>query len=325
MTTKTKNPNTGTDIENNNTMTIEPSTQTQTQTTQATTRKVVFEHPNGTSHRLVAYNHDGWNPQQDLSLLDYVQVKAGISAIGKWVANEVAGSPKLVITAPVQKLMYENGTGTFGYVRNDFVAGQDDRVVEVDGVDMLLTVDQKYVPDVRGYRRLHLDGSVLLVNKWEPTFTSKDEDPWQYWYCRTLSCLLAGGNVSVSVKSQDFIARCEAIMAVVNSDDPAAANEQRRYNDRVQSRFGKSVRDEAETIAQETQGEVTVSAEDLVVPLKNGGTINLAQWPVHKLITLVTEGGITFRPQPVKTDEVSLLAMAKRIRTENLKVIIHQQ
>ena len=41
--------------------------------------KIVLENPNGTSHRLVVYNHEGWNPTLDLSLTDLVQARAAAS------------------------------------------------------------------------------------------------------------------------------------------------------------------------------------------------------------------------------------------------------
>jgi hypothetical protein len=303
------------------------TTLTQTQTTVATPANVVLENPNGTSHRLVVRNGHDWNPATDLSLLDLSQGRAGLNAIGKWVAGGIKGSAKLLIVAPTAKLAFTNGTGTFAYVRSDFVPGVDDLTIDVDGTPMFLTVDGKDVPNTRGYRRLHLDGGELYAKSWEPIFTHSDEDPFVYWYCRCLSAILEGNNVSVSIGPK-LLADAEEVIKVVNSDDKAAANDARLYMGRVSSRFSSDVKANAAEIignAVESGRGVTIGASDLIVPLAGGGTISLVRFNKTSPIRVMTEGGQILRPRYLSDDtDVARLAFATTMRQQHLSVVLTQ-
>jgi hypothetical protein len=326
MTKKMENTST-----TDNTATNNPNMTTTTlisqNTTVATAANVVLENPNGTSHRLVVYNRKDWNPATDLSLLDLSQGRAGLNSIAKWVAGGIKGSAKLLIVAPTAKLAFANGTGTFAYVRNDFVPGVDDLTIDVDGTPMFLTVDGKDVPNTRGYRRLHLDGGELYAKSWEPIFTHSDEDPFVYWYCRCLSAILEGNNVSVSIGPK-LLADAEEVIKVVNSDDRAAANDARLYVGRVSSRFSSDVKANATEIignAVESGRGVTIGASDLIVPLAGGGTISLVRFNKTTPIRVMTEGGQILRPRFLSDDtDVARLAFATTMRQQHLSVALTQ-
>jgi hypothetical protein len=293
--------------------------------TSVATAKVVLENPNGTSNRIVVYNHDGWNPQTDLSMLDLSQGRASLNAIGKFVAGGVKGSEKLLIVAPTEKLAFSNGTGTFAYVRNDFVPGKDDVTIDVDGNSIFLTVSGKDIPNTKGYRRLHLDGGELYSKAWEPTFTHSDVDPFVYWYCRTLSAILEGANVSVSIGPK-LLDDAKEIVKVANSDDPQAANAARLYNGRYSSRVQRVVNQHIQDYignARETGVPAQIGASDLVVPLQGGGTISLARFNKTMPIRLATEGGMLLRPRYLTSDaDASRLALATTIREQKLSVAL---
>jgi hypothetical protein len=293
----------------------------------ATAAKVVLENPNGTSHRLVVYNHDGWNPQTDLSMLDLVQGRASLNAVAKFVAGGVKGSAKLLIVAPTEKLAFSNGTGTFAYVRNDFVPGTDDVTVDVEGTPIFLTVKSMDIPNTKGYRRLHLDGGELYTKKWEPVFTHSDEDPFVYWYARTLSAILEGNNVSISIGPK-LLDDAKAVEVVANSDNPAEANAARLFTGRYSSRFSRKVATQTSELvgaAIESGSGVTVGASDLLVPLASGGTISLVRFNKSTPIRLQTEGGMILRPRYLSSDaDVSRLAMATTIRSQKLSVVLTQ-
>ena len=324
MSKKTGTPITETTDTNNPNMT---TTQTLTPTTVATPANVILENPNGTSHRLVVYNHKDWNPTTDLSMLDLIQGRASINAVGKWVAGGIHGSAKLLIVAPTAKLAFDNGTGTFAYVRNDFVVGKDDITIDVNGTPVFLTVKSKDIPDCRGYRRLHLDGGELYAKKWEPVFCNDDEDPFVYWYCRTLSAILEGNNVSISVGPK-LLADAEEIVKVVNSPDPAAANDARLYTGRVSSRFSQDVKAQASEIignAVESGQGIQIGASDLIVPLAGGGTISLVRFNKATPIRVMTEGGQILRPRFLTNDtDVARLAFATTMRKQQLSVVLTQ-
>jgi hypothetical protein len=317
------NPITETTAVNNSNM---DTTQTLSQTTVATPN-VVLENPNGTSHRLVVYSRSDWNPSTDLSMLDLSQSRAALNGIAKWVAGGIKGSAKLLIVAPTVKLAFSNGTGTFAYVRNDFVPGVDDLTIDVDGTPIFLTVDGKDVPNTRGYRRLHLDGGELYAKAWEPIFTHSDEDPFVYWYCRCLSAILEGNNVSVSIGPK-LLSDAEEVMKVVNSPDKAAANDARLYVGRVSSRFSQDVRaNTAEIIgnAVESGQGINVGASDLIVPLAGGGTISLVRFNKVTPIRVMTEGGQILRPRFLANDtDVARLAFASTMRQQKLSVVLTQ-
>jgi len=302
------------------------TTLTQTQTTVATPN-VVLENPNGTSHRLVVYSRPTWNPATDLSMLDLSQSRAALNAIAKWVAGGIKGSAKLLIVAPTAKLAFSNGTGTFAYVRNDFVPGVDDLTIDVDGTPIFLTVDGKDVPNTKGYRRLHLDGGELYTKAWEPVFTHSDEDSFVYWYCRCLSAILEGNNVSVSIGPK-LLADAQEVIKVVNSDDKAAANDTRLYIGRVSSRFSSDVKANATEIignAIESGHGLDVSPGDLIVPLAGGGTITLLRYNKTVPIRVMNEGGQILRPRFLSDDtDVARLAFATTMRQQHLSVVLTQ-
>lgn len=304
-----------------------PTTKTATQTTVATPANVVLENPNGTSHRLVVYNRKDWNPATDLSMLDLPQGRAALNAVGKWVANGIHGSAKLLIVAPTVKLSFDNGTGTFAYVRSDFIPGKDDVTVDVNGTPVFLTVKGKDVPNCRGYRRLHLDGGELYAKAWEPMFCNDDEDPFVYWYCRTLSAILEGNNVSISVGPK-LLSDAEEIIKVVNSPDPATANDTRLYMGRVSSRFSQDVKATTSEIignAIESGKGVTIATSDLIVPLSGGGSISLVRFNKTSPIRVMTEGGQVLRPRFLADDtDVARLAFATTMRQQKLSVVLTQ-
>jgi hypothetical protein len=318
---------TGTSTTANNANQSMDTTQTLSPVTDVVAAKVVLENPNGTSHRLVVYNHDGWNPATDLSLLDLSQGRAGLNSIAKYVAGGVKGSAKLLIVAPTEKLAFENGTGTFAYVRNDFVPGQDDITIDVDGTPIFLTVKPEDIPDIRGFRRLHLDGGELYAKKWEPVFTHSDQDPFMYWYCRCLSAILEGNNVSVSVGPR-LLDDAKEVVAVFNSDDPVAANAARLYNGRYSSRVQRDVNQQVQDYvgnAMETGKPAPIGSSDLVVPLQGGGTISLSRFNKSMPIRLATEGGMLLRIRYLTADtDVARLALAMVIRQQHLSVVINQ-
>lgn len=234
------------------------------------------------------------------------------------------GSAKLLIVAPTEKLAFENGTGTFAYVRSDFVPGKDDITVDVDGTPIFLSVDGADVPN-KGYRRLHLDGGELYAKKWEPVFTHSDEDPFVYWYCRCLSAILEGNNVSVSIGPR-LLDDANEIVKVANSDDPQAANAARLYNGRYSSRVQRVVNQHVQEYlgaAKETGTPAQIGASDLIVPLQGGGTISLARFSKSQPIRLATEGGMLLRPRYLTSDtDASRLALATTIREQKLSVVI---
>lgn len=274
-----------------------------------------------TSHKIVVYNHEDWNPLVDLSLNDWNQANAGLSAVAKFVAGGLAGSPKLIITAPTEKLAFANGTGTFAYVRNDFVPGVDDVAVEIGGQTVLLTVDPQDIPTGRGYYRLKLDGGYLYKESWTKLVEPRMEDPWLYWYCRAFSAILEGFNVSVSVGPK-LMHDAQQVMVVVNSDNPAEANETRRYAGRVGSRFNSTVRaTEAQLETQEVQ--VSAGAGDLEVSLQGGGTISLKAFSPVQPINLVTSTGITLAPKFLSEDsDKARVAMAAAINEIGALVVL---
>lgn len=324
MSKKIGTPVTDTTATNNPNMT---TTTTVTPTTVATAANVILENPNGTSHRLVVYNRKDWNPATDLSMLDLIQGRAALNGVGKWVAGGIHGSAKLLIVAPTVKLSFDNGTGTFAYVRHDFIPGKDDVTVDVNGTPVFLTVKGKDVPNCRGYRRLHLDGGELYAKAWEPVFCNDDEDPFVYWYCRTLSAILEGNNVSISIGPK-LLADAEEIIKVVNSPDPAAANDARLYNGRVSSRFSADVKANAAEIignAIESGQGITIATSDLVVPLAGGGTISLVRYTKATPIRVMTEGGQVLRPRFLADDtDVARLAFATTMRQQRLSVVLTQ-
>lgn len=287
--------------------------------------KIVLENPNGTSHRLVVYNHEGWNPTLDLSLTDLVQARAGLNGIAKNIAGGLHGSAKLLIVAPTEKLAFANGTGTFAYVRNDFVPGVDDITVDLGNTRVFLTVDPADIPVEKGYRRLHLDGGSLYAKSWEPVFTARDDDPWTYWYCRAMSATLEGHNVSISIGPK-MLDDAKAVMAVVQSDDPAVANEARLYAGRVSSRFGSAVKAQASemaAVANETGVAPVVAASDLDVPLQSGGFISLKRYTPLVPIYLANASGMQLRARFLTADnDIARLAMAQAIRDNGFVVVL---
>lgn len=272
------------------------------------------------------YNHPGWNPATDLSLLDLTQAEAGLNAIGRFVAGDVHGNAKLLIVAPTEKLGYINGTGAFAYVRSDYVPGKDDFSVNVDGINVFLTVRPDDIPNEFGYRRLYLDAGQLYSKKsWELVYTH--DSPGQlYWICRTYSAILEGYNVSCSIGAR-LLDDAKAVEVVVNSDNPKEANEARRWLGRESSRFNLSVKDEITKVVANAveSGGLSIGASDLEVALAGGGKINLGRFNKTSPIRLMTEGGIIMRPQYLKDDtDVSRLALANKMRAQHLSIVLAQ-
>jgi hypothetical protein len=277
------------------------TTKTITQTSDATSVASKFSvelvsNDAGTSHRLQAMFHD-WNPATDLSLTTLSQAKAGMEAMAKYVAGGFSGNARLFTVAPTEKLAYLNGTGVFAYVRDDYRPGLDDAVVMVGNAQVHLSVRSEFIPPERGFRRLRLDGGQLYAETWEGYSTSRGEidtdgnismrrwndkltaDTFSYWYARCASTLLEENNVSISVGPR-MIVEAERIMAVVNAEDPAAANEERRWIGRESSRGTTEVREAAASMP----AGFVANDSDLQVPLFAGGTISARKFVVGKPI-----------------------------------------
>ena len=296
-----------------------------TTNTQVHSAKVVLENPNGTSHRLVYYNHEGWQPEIDLSLTDLIQASAGLEAIGKMVAGGYIGNPNLFLVAPEEKVLFENGTGTMAYVANTYRRGKDDLTVEIGGKKIVLFVDPQDVPDTLGYRRLHLVKGQLYSKNIEPTYGPRDKDPWTFWNCTAVSAILGGSNVSVSVGPRTM-QRAQDILGVANAENPTEAYDTHLWAGRESSRVQRSANAHLADYtrqAQETGQAVQVGAGDLDIPLRGGGTISLSRYDKATPIHVATAAGLNLSDRFLKDDtDAARLAMAASLREFNLVIVL---
>jgi hypothetical protein len=314
--------------------TISSDETTQTMTDQTVTSNIselaksvsLVSNQEKTSYRIEVRSRSNvheWDAAKDLSLVSLEQARPAMNAVARWVAGGLAGSPKLIIVAPVEKAGYENGTGRFAYVRHDYQA-KDSVVVEIDGNPISLAVDPQDVPD-RGYRRLYLDGGELYSkSSYEGVFTNrgevlpsgevrvverngfKDDGSSMYWFCRASSALLDGSaNLSISIGPR-LMDQAEQIMGVVTSPDPAAANSQRLYNHRQVNRFSTEVHEAAAELRG--NGE-PVNASDVSVSLVTGGTIPVTKL-AGKLVKLYTESGIYLNSRNLSNRQEELVSFA---------------
>lgn len=299
----------------------------QTQTVATTTAKVVLENPNGTSYRLVYYNHDGWDKTRDLSLTDLTQASAGLEAIGKMVAGGYTGGPNLFLVAPEEKVLYQFGTGTMAYVSNQYQKGRDDVVVEIDGMKVILSVDPQDVPTELGYQRLHLVSGTLYAKDYEKQkpLTPRASDPWSFWNCFAVSAMLTGVNVSVSVGPRTM-QRARDILDVFNADDKVTAYATHLWAGRESSRVSRDAGTnlaELNALSQETGQPIQVNASDLDVPLRGGGVISLGRFNKTTPIHIATAAGLNLSDRWLKDDtDAARLAMANSLRQHNLVIVL---
>ena len=300
----------------NTAMTMQ-TTQTAPTTVATVSGHGVLENPNGTSHRLVWYAHnaDGstkaWDPAHDLSLTDLKQSSAGLEAIAKMVAGGLHGSPTLIVTTPTEKLGYENGTGTFGYV---FYDHQDDIEVDVNGIKVLVHVDPADIPS-HGVARVHLDAGQLYRKDWEPVFTARDADPFMYWYARAGRTILNGHSVSVSVGPK-MLDRAKAVEAVLKATDKVAANNERQYAGRRSSALNNEIRNAVEAskeMAAATGTTVIPNTSDMMVPVYMSTEVcDLSAWPKSQMIRICKDNGMSLRPLSLKDGSPEVrMAIAK--------------
>lgn len=278
--------------------------------------KTILE-TNGNAKRVVCYGQPDWLPERDLSLTQYTQASAGLSAIAKHVTGMLAGSPDLLIVAPLEKLGYENGTGAFAFVSDQFNARKG-ITVKINGESVFLTVKPEDVPTSTGWRRLYLDSGELYSQDWEEVYTRDGKDPWVYWYCKAMKAIMNGYNVSVSVGPKMW-ERAESIMEVVNSDNPLEADSARRFIDRETRRFQAEVSDQT---VDNHENNAKAGKGDLIVSDTNGNPVDIGTWNPRKPIRLQKPSGIGLRALEIKDTSVQgRLAICQVIRAKNALVV----
>ena len=294
-----------------------------------------------TSHRLVwqKEGQDDWNPNRDLSLLDLQQSAAGLEAIANYVAGGVSGSPTLLFVAPVEKLAYDLGTGVFAHVsdKHDPSEGVE---VNVDGRKLIIYVDERDIP-TEGWRRLRLDEGVLYSSPDEPDSTRRGQvggwlessnsesaqkakrNTWKYWYCKTMSAILAGRNVSVSTGPLN-IDKARAVEAVCLADDPTAANDLRKFTGRQTSRDVGQAKQETEVIFATTEGGKNLVTDDAsyMVPTSDGGMVSMKGWSKDRSVRWMDNTGWISQPRFLKVaDDLDILGTVQMILKNGYKLV----
>jgi hypothetical protein len=329
----------------------EENPNTQMDTTITTTPEAVYQLPvegkavltsneKQTSYRLTWMAKDRpWNPVADLSLLDLKQASAGLEAIGNYVGGTVMGSRTFLLVAPVEKFGYDFGTGVMAHVSHEHKP-EDAIEVILGGNTLVLHVDPRDIPS-EGWQRLRLNmGELYADRETDPISTvrgqmggwlntSKSESAakartnnWPYWYCQSLSAIMAGRNVSVSVGPLS-LDKAKQIAAVADAPDPKAANEQRKFLNRQNNRDAKQATENTEVIRATSDGGKTlvVTDESFLVPTLDGGSISLKDWPKGKPIRWVDAQGLGGRPRAMKVgDTTERLGIVQMIITNGYRV-----
>jgi len=266
-----------------------------------------------------------WDAGRDFYVKDRVPAEQVLRAVLRYVAGDFNGSAKLVVVAPPAKLANSFGTGTFAYVRSDFVSGSDAVILDVDGAEVLFDVPQTLVP-AYGWARLHLvPGGGLTRNAWEEDITADNPKTFKsFWTVTAASALLSGINVSVGVGPNLLELAKQVAAGIANPEQAGEINGAVQFARREERRFSREIGENLaeEQFAQEVLGQApSTEANDFVVPLFNGGTVSLQNWPVNKSVFLKDSVGNDLRYRNVGTGTVAeRLALAATIRSRGYLV-----
>jgi hypothetical protein len=305
-------------------------------------RAVLTSNDAKTSHRLT-WMKEGreWDAAKDLSLLDLSQASAGLEAIANYVSGGVSGTKTLLFVAPIEKLGYEFGTGVMAHVSHQHDPN-DGVPVNLNGKKLIVHVDERDIP-TEGWRRLRLDEGTLYGSPDEPISTVRGQvggwldssatesaskarkNTWTYWYCKALSAIMTGRNVSVSVGPLT-LEKAKQVAEVAESNDPAAANDLRKFVNRRTSRDVRQVAEGVEVTRATLEGDgnsLVTSDEDFLVPSTDGQTVSLKTWPKGQALKWQDAQGLIGRPRFMKVgDTVERMQFARMIQQNGYKLVL---
>lgn len=282
----------------------------------------------GKSHFLVAY-HSGrpWDPTKDLTLGKTIKEGEGaIDAMAKMSTGYFTGTPKLIVVSPIGMLFYENGNGTFAYVRHDYVPGEDAITLNFNGKSVLLDVDELDVPE-EGYHRLNVNcGRIVGGSQAVDWITERDENLHMWGYLRAASAMLTGTyHTRVSV-GPVLIGNAREALRITQSDDPSAEFDKWTYIRRQAARARRVASEVLPTVQRDIkQAGGTAAPGSLMVGLYPEGQYNLASHPFKAPITLRNENGNLIDTKWLREDTpAERQAFAIGINSEGLLVDLRQ-
>lgn len=283
------------------------------------------ENDSHTHRRLVVFSTAReWDPATDFATGHTIdEATTALEAIAQFATGMIQGNSRLFLVAPAAKLFNAYGSGRMAYVRWDYTPVVDAIRIDMgDGNMLVLDVDPRDIPQ-DGYRRLRLvpNSRTPLVGNERETFdyrgTHTNGDNGLFNRLTTFSALLDRVNVSVSIGPKT-LDRALGVIAVLESNDPVAANEARKHANRQVARVNYAIRD-SEMLTAEAE---TAESSEFDVPLSAGGTVNLLQWPSSQPVHCENAAGLRTRPIVLNDDPASRLAVARQIQKEHLTVIL---
>ena len=252
---------------------------------------------------------------------------AAYNVITKYLRGSLVGNQSLVLTAPMGKFSWANGSGKVGLVAwnyaNDFI---------VNGVPF--EIDPKFIPTDKNYwRRIRMAPGGIIGNYSTDVDSGPfDNDTSGFLFATAAKNLFAGNCLSVSLYREDLFEEAKKLVTLFNVNSQAAfvsgVGTIQRDN-RFTKREEKAIAEEAkqlEQVAKATEQPIVIKAgaEPSMVPTVGGGKADLSVWNFTTPIRL-------FDPKVDREvraltmangSPATRLATAARIRRDGLLVIL---
>jgi hypothetical protein len=159
-----------------------------------------------------------YDETKDLSLNDFKESEAGLTAILDVLVGKISGRPDIFFTAPEKKAFFANPTGKAGYVRGDYDGSY---VITHEGNSKLLEVPEDLLPaEPKEWARLRFELDRVIVSRSRREVYGPYKGYWTYKYCTAVSAVLAGSIVSVKC-GPSMLEKANQIMDVLGLETQA--------------------------------------------------------------------------------------------------------